>query len=209
MFNIRQKADGAVALVDHNDSEVALLYPATETLGAKGSPSGGTLTVKETHYGAFHQTVFTFADVTIALADEAGVVAYGGLKIYDFPAGAIRHLGSVADLDITKSSAGVNADWDGDFALGSATASNNGSLSSTEANLIPSTATPQAVAGVTTANGLSTATEGAVILDGTTTAADLYLNFLIDDADHNVTGTACNLIVNGTIKVAWMNLGDF
>lgn len=174
-----------------------------------GAAAGTGVTASElVAGGVVHQTVLTFADVEIALTDNAGVVAYGGLKVYDFPAGAILLLGAVADLDLTKDAAGVNADWDGDFGVGTVTASNNNSLASTEQNIIPTTATPQASSGATTANGQSTATENAVI-DGTGTAADAFLNFLVDDADHDVGGTPTNLIVNGTLKLTWINLGDY
>jgi hypothetical protein len=165
------------------------------------------MTVEHLGLGPQRHTRITFDDVAIALVDEAGVVAYKGTKIFDFPAGYIKFDGAVADLALTKSSAGVNADWDGDFSLGTVTASNNATLSSTEQNLLPSTPTPQAVSGATTAKGVSTATE-TVLFDGHTTPIDMYLNFLVDDADHNVAGTPCNLIVNGTINFLWKNLGD-
>jgi hypothetical protein len=142
------------------------------------------------------------------MSDEAGVVAYGSSKIRDLPEGVILFLGAVSDLDITKSSAGVNDDWDGDFALGTAAASNNATLSSTEQDLIPTTATPQASSGATTADGASTSTESGVVFDGSATAKDVYLNFLVDDADHDVTTTACNLIVNGYIDLTYILLGD-
>lgn len=151
----------------------------------------------------------TLTSVAVALTDEAGVIAYGGLKIVDFPAGLICILGAVMDLDVTKSSAGVNTNWDGDVSLGSAAAGNDADLTGTEADIIAKTSTPQAVAGVTTANAKSTATECPVYLDGTGTAADVYLNFLVDDADHDVGGTACNLLVTGTIKITYVNLGDY
>jgi len=173
-----------------------------------GAVSGTGVSVEELSDGITNKTTFTFTNVDLALVDEAGVVAYAGLKIYDCPAGVIQFIGALADLDLTKSSAGVNDDWDGDFGVGTVTASNNNSLATTEQNILPSTATPQAVAGVTTANGFSTATENANI-DGTSTAADIYLNLLVDDADHDVTGTACNIIVNGTLTVFWRNLGDY
>lgn len=112
------------------------------------------LDVQETGVGPLRQTVFTFTNFEVTMTDEAGVVAYGGKKIYDFPNGVIDILGACSDLDITKSGAGINADFDGDFGVGTATASNNATLTGTEQNVIPSTATPQAVAGVTTADGI-------------------------------------------------------
>lgn len=151
-----------------------------------------------------NRTVISLAALAIALADNAGVVAYGGKKIMDFPEGQIRVNSVVADLAVTKSSAGVNADFDGDFALGTATANNTATLTGTEADVLASTATPQAVAGATTAIGANVT---PAVFDGSTTAKDLYLNFVVDDADHNVTGTACNLVVTGTVTVLWENLG--
>lgn len=171
-------------------------------------PAVTGLTVSHDGAGPYRKTTLTFTDVAMALTDNAGVIAYVGTKVYDFPDGAILFLGAKADLALTKSSTGVNADWDGDFSLGTVTASNNASLSSTEQDLIPTTATPQAAAGATTAKGVSTSTEACKVLDGTGTAKDVYLNFLVDDADHNVAGTACNLIANGTVTLHWVNLGD-
>jgi hypothetical protein len=199
------------------------------------------------------------------------VVAYGSQKVFDFPASLIAILGASTDLDVTKSGSGINADFDGDFALGTAAASNNASLTGTEQNVIASTATPQASSGVTTADGesvssltsLTDSTGGvandtledlgtlalstsntytdaavntavnailakvencladlaakvnavianvnglkAVVVDGTTTAADLFLNFLIDDGDQDGGGT---LSVTGTITLVWISLGD-
>lgn len=173
---------------------------------SNGAAAGTGVTAVESGSGITNRTVLTFVNTPVPLADAAGVVAYGGLKVYDFPAGAIMVMGAVADLDITKSSAGVNADFDGDIGVGTVTASNNATLASTEQNVIPTTATPQAVAGVTTGNGASTTSP---TLDGTTTPVDLYVNLLVDDADHDVTTTPCNLILNGTLTVTWTNLGDF
>jgi hypothetical protein len=113
----------------------------------------------------------------------------------------------VADLALTKSSAGVIDAWDGDISLGTATAANDADLTSTEADIVAKTSTPQAAAGATTGD-MVTATAQMGIFDGTGTAKDVYLNVLVDDADHDVTGTACNIIVNGTVTLTWINLGD-
>lgn len=186
---------------------VAGLYAVTAD-GVGAANGTGVAAVEYGEGDGIHKTVLTFTDHAIALTDEAGVVAYGGSKVYDFPAGAIYVLGAVSDVDLTKSSAGVNVDWDGDFGVGTATAGNDATLATTEQDIIPTTATPQASAGATTANGQSTATENKVH-DGTTTAKDVYFNLLVDDADHDVTTTACNLILNGTLTLLWANLGDY
>lgn len=197
---------------DYRIGDVHLVneYTPKDSTGSAGAVASGASGVSAVEYGdgIVHKTVLTLTDQAVALVDEAGVVAYGSKHLYDFPAGAIHIVGATADLDVTKSSAGVDADWNGDFGLGTVAASNNATLSTTEQNIIPTTATPKASASATTANGQSTATENAV-LDGTTTAKDLYLNVLVDDGDQDVTTTACNLIFNGTITLVWVNLGDY
>jgi len=211
---IEKSITGLNRLGTNGDNELVAKYDnVTDPVMISQQPSLGTVNgsgveVTEVSNGVLNKSVFTFTNHAMALTDEAAVVAYAGSKVYDFPEGAIYIMGAVADLDLTKSSAGVNDTWDGDFALGTVTASNNATLSSTEQDILPTTATPQAVAGATTANGQSTATENAVI-DGTTTAVDLYLNILVDDADQDVTSTPANIIVNGTVTVLWANMGDY
>lgn len=173
-----------------------------------GAKNGATVTAAET-VPMVHKTVLTLNSTPVVLADEAGVVAYGGTKIYDFPAGAIYFVGAVADLTLGKNSTGVNADWDGDFGVGTTAAGNNNALATTEQNVIPTTATPQAVSNTSSnVHGQSTASEN-IVVDGTTTAVDLYLNVLVDDADHDVTNGACQLTATGTVTVYWVNLGDY
>jgi hypothetical protein len=179
-----------------------------QTSSGVGAAAGTGVAATEKGDGNLHKTVLTFTDAAVVLADEAGVVAYGGLKVYDFPAGAILVLGAVLDVDLTKSSAGVEDTWDGDVGVGTTTADNDASLATTEQDIIPTTATPQAADGATTANAQSTATENKVH-DGTGTAKDAYVNLLVDDDDHDVAGTACNLIMNGTLTICWVNLGDY
>lgn len=181
------------------------LPQAVTQQGEPTIPTVAGLSAASSGAGHFRTVTLTFDDVALPLADEATVIAYGGLKVLDFAEGAVAVLGAVADLDVTKSSAGVNADWDGDFAVGTVTAGNNNALATTEQNIIPTTATPQAVSGATTANGVSTA---AVYLDGTATPVDVFVNFLVDDADHNVAATACNLILNGTLTLHYLWLGN-
>lgn len=172
-----------------------------------GSVSGtGVSGTEKLVDGTLRQTVITFVNTHVPMVDEAAVVAYGGLKVFDFPEGAIFILGATANLALTKTSAGINDTWDGDFGIGTVTAGNNNALATTEQNILPTTATPQAVAGATTAKGQNTA---VAILDGTTTPVDAYLNFLVDDADHDVTGTAADIVVNGSITLTWLSLGDY
>lgn len=174
----------------------------TTQVGTVVSKTG--LACKEHGSGPVRCTEFTFTNMTVTMTDEAGVVLYGGQQLYDFPAGVIKFLGAVADLDITGTG-NVTATFDGDVGVGTTTAGNNNALATTEQNVIPTTSTPQAVASVTTANAFSTATEDASV-DGTSTSVDLFLNFLVDDADHNGGGIT---VTSGTLKVYWINMGDY
>lgn len=149
--------------------------------------------------------VLTFLNTPLPLIDTAATVARCALKIFDFPDGQVKIIGATVDLVLTKSAAGVNADWDGDFSLGTVAAAADATLTGTEANVIASTATPQAVAGVSSAKAIIAAD---VLLDGTATAIDLYLNVLVDDADQDVTTTPTNLIANGKITLTYAMLGD-
>lgn len=155
-----------------------------------------------------HRVTIPLVNHAVALADNAGVVAYGSLKLLTFPVGLIRVHGASANLAITKSSAGVNDTWDGDISIGTAAANNGATLATTEQNICPTTATPQAVSGATTGDLKSTATEAVLVVDGTSSAGAVYLNVLVDDADHDVTGTACNLIFNGSITIVYSHCGD-
>jgi hypothetical protein len=175
-----------------------------ETAGSAGGAAAGAGAVAGNSPGdSLTKTVITMTNFTIPLVDNAGVDAHGGLKFFDFPAGVISIENAHSALAITKSSAGVNATWNGDFSIGSVVAAADATLTGTEANIIPSTSTPAGVAGVSSANGDMTTPLRA----GTLAAAlDAYLNVLVDDADHDVTTTPCNLIFNGTITIWWRNL---
>lgn len=100
--------------------------------------------------------------------------------------------------------------WDGDVALGTATATTGATLTGTEADIMPSVAVSAGASdkdGVVDAASVATAlTEsGARWLNGMTTAKDMFLNFVIDDDATHTAGTAT---FNGTIEFNWEMLGD-
>src|SRR3990167_7813638 len=171
------------ALRNHHDPDSrAALQAAFAAVDAKlegdvgGAESGTGVGNEEQGIAAIQRTVLTLTNTPVVLADDAGVVAYGSLLIYTFPVGVILFLGAVQDLALTKSSTGVNADWDGDIGLGTVACSTGASLTGTEVDFIPTTATPQAVAGATTGDGDTTTALSGVIFDGTGGAKECYLN---------------------------------
>lgn len=177
-------------------------------VGAAGAEAGAGVVAAERCMGAICQTVFTFTAATLAITDPGAAAAYGGLKIYDFPAGYINRLGVVADITLTEASATIAADFDGDISFGSTAAEATATLHNptTEDDWVLTAATTQAVASVAAADTQSAVTQ-QTICDGHTTACDLYLNVEIDDADIT-TGAADALTIDGTVTVTWINLGD-
>jgi hypothetical protein len=211
---------GAITVSAKNDNKTDLslaLEPkgsGTLTLGAQclsttgnGAAAGTGVSAVEEGAGGIHKTILTLDSAEVDLTDEANTTGYGSLKVYNMPAGAILFLGAVSDLDVVGSGGSLSATFDGDVGLGTTAAGNDAApLATTEQNIIPNTATPQAVDLATTANAQSTATENAVV-DGTSTAVDVYLNFLVDDIDQG--GTGQKLTCSGTITIVWVNLGDY
>lgn len=218
-------------------------------------PAGIAVEAQEFGFGPFRCTRLKFSGESVTMTDEAGVVAYGSKKVYTFPTGQTILLAAVLNCtNLTKSGSGINADFDGDVSVGTAAAGNNAALASTEANIIRSVATPQAVAGVTTAKGMSrtaitaltdssggTASDtlaaitgsyveatientvaslaakinailnvlnglNVLVLDGTVTPADVYINLLIDDADQDGGGTL--KLNDGYLDLFWIHTGD-
>lgn len=163
----------------------------------KGDPSG-----------LIHQTILTCTGLPIAISDDAAVAQYGGVQVYDFPAGLLMTMGAVIDGNLTGYASLIDT-FDGDVALGTATATTGATLVGTEADIMPSVALSQAVAEVANCDAVSVATalteSGARWLDGTGTAKDAYLNFVIDDNAAHGAGTAT---FTGTITITWINLGD-
>lgn len=181
----------------------------TTTAGV-GASNGATVSAAETGNSVIHKTILTLTATTVTISDDAGVAQYGGVKIYDFPEGLICPMGAVIDGSLTGGVTGtIVADFDGDVALGTATATTGATLTGTEADIMPSVALTQAVTSVANSDAESVATalteSGARWLDGTATAKDLFLNFVIDDDATHTAGTAT---FTGTVTFIWMNLGD-
>lgn len=162
----------------------------------KGDKNGTGVSVVE---GA-NKTTFTFTNVTVSTTDVPGTCAYGSLKIYDFPEGAIIVGGSVANLTIAAAT-GITATSAVVSSVGTAPAAADATLTATEADIIPSTAsTLTASAGAFSAVYLTSAG-----FDGTATAKDAYLNFAMPDAGSTANST---ITVNGTLTIDWRFIAD-
>lgn len=184
------------------------------TLGAVTLSKVGAGTLYSTAYnrkiteygdGIVHKTKIDIAE-TFSFDDVAGASASAYKKLYDFPAGSLVILGALVDTawDVSGTGTVLGVNADGDISLGTAAADTTSSLSGTEVDIIASTTVAQLVASIGPATARSTA---VTYHDGTSTAKDLYLNVLFDDADSSDDTTAAKL--TGTVTVYWMNLGDY
>jgi hypothetical protein len=197
---------GAGTAVTSTAAELNVLDGIAANIGAK---NGATVAASESITG-FKTTVLTCTATPITIADDANVAQYGGVKVYDFPLGAICILGAVVDGALTLGVTGTITDtWEGDVALGTATATTGATLTGTEADILPSVAIAAATSKVGTIGAVPVATvlteSGARWLDGTTTAIDMYLNFVIDDSASHTAGTGT---FTGTVTFHWIYLGD-
>jgi hypothetical protein len=166
-----------------------------------GATNGAAVSVRE-HMAKVHRTVMPITNLSVTMTDATTAGSHGAHKLYDFPAGNILILGATTNLTIARVGTQITAAAAVVGALGSvATATDNATLTGTEANVVPST-TATLTSGAGSMLGSSS---GSVTLNGTSTPIDLFLNFAIPDAG---SGGNDALLVNGTVEVAWINLGD-
>ena len=174
------------------------------TLGSRSGAGAVTTGVTAAEYGdgVIHQTVLTLSSVAITMTDAGAAGSHGSKKVYDFPAGLIHILGATTNLTTLAGSGGIGDTGALVGSLGSvAVATDNATLTSTEANVVPST-DGTLVGGAGTLKGKSTAD---AVLDGTGTAIDLLLNLAVPDADSSADDT---VTVSGTITITWVSHGD-
>ena len=146
--------------------------------------------------------VLPISALNVVMTDATTAGSHGAQKIFTFPEGNVMVLGAVTDLTIARVGTGLTTTSAVVSSLGSVTVgTDNATLTSTEADIVPSTASTLAAgAGVT--KGASTT---AAVLNGTTTPAAVFLNFATPDAGSTATDA---LTVNGTITISYLVLGD-
>ena len=189
-----------------------LAVPGGATVGSPrttqsvGAVQGTLVTAAEYGQGAYHTTVLTLAARAVAITNAN---AYGGSKLYTFPAGRICLLSSRARIALAvlgTRTGTINDNSTVDWALGSVTASNV-ALTST---MVDMCAVANEAAFAASGNGLGAyAASGLVVptsFDGTSTAIDMFLNFGFSDAD-DIDGDS-TIEVTGEIEFSWVFLGD-
>lgn len=180
--------------------EAGSLHLTTRDIGAVDAAA--TLATVVENVSNIKRSVITFAAQPIAMVDHTTAGAHGSKAIYDFPEGNIHILGAVTNLTTLAGAGGITDTAALIGSVGSvAVGIGDATLTSTEANIVPSTAGTLA-AGAGVLKGNSTA---AVTLDGTQTAAKAYLNLVAPDAGSTADDT---ITVSGTVTLTWVKLGD-
>jgi hypothetical protein len=160
-------------------------FPNLGTRGLQGpsvaSASVGYVTLEEHGFATDHLTKVTITALPVTLANTTGI-SFGSKQLITFPLGKIHIISAnVEDFlwDYTDDDGNVTpitGTMGGDFSLGSS-ATADATLNGTEVNILASTSYDPFSAAVSANSGIN------VILDGSSTAASVYLNATIDDAD--------------------------
>lgn len=186
------------------DGAITTEVEGVTTVGV-GAKAGDTVEAVENGCGGvIHKTVLTLTATPITLTDDAGQGQYGGVKIYDMPAGNTVFLGATIDAVLTLTDEAWTDAAEGDVGLGTTAVTDGNALATTEQNIIATTeiAAMTAQEGPINASSVSLAPIAAAGEADT----DVYLNVRIDDAEAHITDGGT---ITGTVTLVWVNVGDF
>lgn len=184
--------------------------PELADVGALNQPTAGKVdaTLVRSKDSSTYRLDFTLRQARIPVTDGAGSGSYGTLKIFDFNEFAVAFLGCRQDYTaFAEGSALTTAAGDAVHVLGigttAASTARDGTLTGAEQNVGTVTSS------ITNSGGTGTGTQvtGAVTaaINGTATAADLYLNWSGTAATIDANST---IDVTGTVSVTFAVLGD-
>lgn len=184
--------------------------PELADVGALNQPTAGKVdaTLVRSKNSSTYRLDFTLRQARIPVTDGAGSGSYGTLKIFDFNEFAVAFLGCRQDYTaFAEGSALTTAAGDAVHVLGigttAASTARDGTLTGAEQNVGTVTSS------ITNSGGTGTGTQvtGAVTaaINGTATAADLYLNWSGTAATIDANST---IDVTGTVSVTFTVLGD-
>lgn len=181
------------------------------SLGAVNQPATGSIYLREVRGpGGYFELHFTLTAVEMAVTDAGVSGSSASHKLYDFVQGSITGLGCRQDYTAFAEGAALTGGaGDAAFVMGVGSAAANagdGALTGTEVDFgaVTGTITLSGGAGTGTKHsGAGLNSSGAV--DGTTTAADLYLNWSGTAATIDANST---ITVTGTVSVIGLFMGD-
>lgn len=141
----------------------------------------------------------------VAITDPGAAVGYGSAVAGRLPEGNILILGAVANLVLSSASAGIITTFLANFSVGQA-ATADATLTLTDADIIPSTATSAATAKVSPlTRGASANPVVPVMIDNTDSSKNVNMNVTVPDASLSANST---MQVDGQIYIAYVILGD-
>jgi hypothetical protein len=170
--------------------------------------------ISATEYGngIEHVTALYLNALPVTTGNTTGI-SFGSKLLYTFPEGGIMVRGSNVYFSRISFNTAAGSDGDiagggsGDYSIGS-TATADGTLNSTDVDILPSTAMLDPfVAGVGTSNvaaGLAT----PAYFQKNTAALTAYLNAIIDDADVADAAASDLVYFTGHVWIAWTFLGN-
>lgn len=172
---------------------------------SKAVAAASTVLVNDAAVGDIHSTTITMNGVLVTVGNTTGV-SFGGTKLIDFPAGRIQVMGAYqSGITFGLTNAGnltpITSAMGGDVSFGT-TAPTDGTLTGADVDIVPSASIDPISGGCAISRLAASAT-----FDGTTTAIDVFVNVLIDDADVG-DGASDVLEVSGTLVINWIFAGD-
>jgi len=175
-----------------------------DTSAVTNGAAAGNSTAVETISGGSYKTVITLNQV-LPLADGGFQVSS---NIYTFPQGVILIEGAVLDATGTMGADGMNnstADLY-NFSVGTTAADNgDGTLSTTEVDVIPSTSI-DTINGTNLVNAIHAYGPVPARHDGSSSAIALYASMGIPAANDAAANTNT---ITGTLTLYWKLLGDY
>lgn len=181
-----------------------LITDALNASGGAGTASANAAVALDTSAASVRTSTFTLTRLSVTMTDAGAAGSHGTHKLLTLPAGNIVFLGATCDLSVTAGAGGISDTAAVVAGVGTATVgTDNATLTTTEQDLVPSTAATL-TGGVGAAKGKSL-TAGIAVFDGTSSAKEAWLNFAVPDADSTADDT---LTVSGTVTLVWANLGD-
>lgn len=180
-------------------SSAARKMPQFNTEG--GTPANGAWIEREVINGNFVSQRIRLLNFPVTVSNTTGA-SFGSKKFFDFPTGRIQTFGGGSNLSFNWANQDIAAGGSGDYSIGT-TATEDATLSSTDADVQASTAMLDPFVG-----GLGSGSGGltAGVHDGRSTAKDLYLNIIIDDADV-ADGASDIVLVSGYIDINYLQNG--
>lgn len=146
--------------------------PLRTSSGVGSVPVASGLSSAEYGDGFVHTTRFTLNALSVTMTDNTTNGSQGSQKLYDFPEGAIRILGVVVNLTIARVGTNLAANAAIVGSVGTVAAANtNGTLTGTEADIVPSAAATLS-SGAGTLQSIPSSTLTALTDNSGGTAAD-------------------------------------